>query len=49
MEQPLLVAELKGKTIYLIPELCRMTGLSTRMREDTRLMMEVAKRTNISP
>lgn len=49
MEQPLLRSELRGKEVLLIPELCKMTGLSQRMKESNGLMMELAKKTNVSP
>ncbi|KAJ5069121.1 piwi-like protein [Anaeramoeba ignava] len=57
-DQPLLVVERKKKDstgrpireeIYLIPELCSMTGLTNSMREDRKLMQSLSKHLHISP
>ena len=49
--QPLLVArdKLNENQIYLIPELCRMTGLDRKSRKDTRKMNAIAKYTRLDP
>ncbi|XP_014210002.1 piwi-like protein Siwi isoform X2 [Copidosoma floridanum] len=57
MRQPLLVSKAKardrraGKSemVYLIPELCKCTGLTDSMRNDNRLMSALAKFTRVSP
>jgi aubergine len=50
LKQPLLEHEDRKtkRTIYLIPELCKMTGLSDSHRKDFRLMKEMAKITHKS-
>jgi aubergine-like protein len=56
-KQPLLVhydkkkrdAEAPPMTIYLVPELCQMTGLSDKMREDFKVMKDVAEHTRVNP
>ena len=35
--------------IYLIPELCRATGMTDRMRQDFRLMQEISAYTRLNP
>jgi aubergine-like protein len=35
--------------IYLVPELCRMTGLTDKMRNNFPLMQELAKHTRLVP
>lgn len=35
--------------IYLVPELCNLTGLTDRMRADRRVMQALAKHTRLSP
>lgn len=35
--------------IYLIPELCRATGMTDRMRNDFRLMQEISAHTRLNP
>lgn len=35
--------------IYLIPELCTLTGMSDEMRGDFKIMQEVAKYTKKTP
>ncbi|KRX10750.1 Ribonuclease H-like domain [Pseudocohnilembus persalinus] len=52
--QPLLKSvkkdkENKEQSIYLVPELCKLTGLSEKMRGDYKLMQEVAQYTKKSP
>ncbi|KAK2583778.1 hypothetical protein KPH14_009684 [Odynerus spinipes] len=57
--QPMLVAETKQKDrrmagqaerlVYLVPELCRSTGLTDNMRENFHLMQALAKFTRVSP
>lgn len=57
MNQPLLVVKAKASDIragmaafiYLVPELCRMTGLNTAMRCNQTLMRELAKYTRVDP
>jgi aubergine-like protein len=57
MTQPLLVTKSKSKdvnaglpeTVYLIPELCRMTGLTDDMRSNYRLMSALAEHTRMGP
>ena len=51
--QPLIHAQgkkIKGKAteIYLIPELCSLTGLTDEMRNDFHLMKEIAETTKPS-
>ena len=45
--QPLLVCLNKrtGQAVCLVPELCRMTGLSEQQRDDFKLMREVKRLT----
>ncbi|XP_072378370.1 piwi-like protein Siwi [Diabrotica undecimpunctata] len=55
--QPLLVSRSKPREIragmpevvYLIPELCKLTGLSDRMRENFKLMQALADHTRVGP
>ncbi|XP_031829627.1 aubergine [Nomia melanderi] len=55
--QPMLVSRLKprerraGQTelVYLVPELCRATGLTDNMRENFNLMRALAEHTRVSP
>ncbi|XP_035226356.1 piwi-like protein Ago3 [Stegodyphus dumicola] len=56
MKQPLLVSKTKKKKeneetklICLIPELCYMTGLTDAMRNDFRVMKDIASFTRINP
>ncbi|KAJ8670821.1 hypothetical protein QAD02_002080, partial [Eretmocerus hayati] len=57
MRQPLLVSRSKARDrragqdelIYLIPELCRSTGLTDAMRNDFRLMKALADHTRVPP
>jgi aubergine-like protein len=57
MDQPLLVSKSKARelragaqeTVYLVPELCRMTGLTDRMRENFNLMRALAEHTRVGP
>ncbi|KAJ8925852.1 hypothetical protein NQ315_009704 [Exocentrus adspersus] len=56
-EQPLLVSRSKPReiragmpeTILLIPELCQLTGLSDRQRENFQLMKALADHTRVGP
>ncbi len=42
-KQPLIVADDKeDKPLYLIPELCRMTGLDRKSKNDNKLMTKIA-------
>ncbi|XP_011300056.1 protein aubergine [Fopius arisanus] len=55
--QPLLVTRSSGRDrragqdeiIYLVPELCRATGLTDKMRNDFRLMSALAQHTRVTP
>nr|CAH7761897.1 unnamed protein product [Callosobruchus chinensis] len=55
--QPMLVSRSKPReiragmpeTIYLVPELCQLTGLSDRQRENIHLMRALADHTRIGP
>ncbi|KRX05903.1 Ribonuclease H-like domain [Pseudocohnilembus persalinus] len=52
--QPLLESTMKDKEgnkipIYLVPELCTLTGMSDQMRGDFKIMQEVAKFTKKTP
>lgn len=57
--QPLLVhnsernvigqAEKERETIYLVPELCYLTGLTDTMRSDFKVMRDIASITRVSP
>lgn len=57
MNQPLLVSRAKqreirsgmAEIIYLIPELCRMTGLTDTERANMNMMRELANHTRVSP
>ncbi|XP_058800453.1 WASH complex subunit 4-like [Phymastichus coffea] len=57
MSQPLLVSKSKprdrragkAETVYLIPELCRSTGLTDVMRNNFQLMKALAQYTRVSP
>lgn len=42
-DQPLLIARSKQGTVYLVPELCHMTGLTEESRRDFTLQKELAK------
>ena len=35
--------------IYLIPELCRLTGLTDQMKADFKVMKDVAQFTRVTP
>lgn len=35
--------------VYLVPELCSMTGLTDEMRNDRRVMQDLAQYTRVSP
>ncbi|XP_066476773.1 piwi-like protein 4 [Tiliqua scincoides] len=57
LNQPMLVSHLKSKgsssveprVAHLIPELCFLTGLSTRATSDFRLMKDLAQETHLTP
>ncbi|OXU31859.1 hypothetical protein TSAR_014087, partial [Trichomalopsis sarcophagae] len=57
MRQPLLVSRSRSKDrragqeelVYLVPELCRSTGLTESMIKDRRLMSALAQYTRVSP
>ncbi|XP_065335975.1 piwi-like protein Siwi [Cloeon dipterum] len=55
LQQPLLVTKVRGtapgttETIYLVPELCRLTGLTDEMRGNYQLMASLAKFTRVEP
>lgn len=57
MNQPLLVSRAKAReirsgmaeVIYLIPELCRMTGLTDAERSNMQMMRELANHTRLAP
>uniref|UniRef100_A0A6J0V0B6 Piwi-like protein 4 isoform X1 n=1 Tax=Pogona vitticeps TaxID=103695 RepID=A0A6J0V0B6_9SAUR len=57
LNQPMLVSQLKMKgcsaveprVVHLVPELCYMTGLSSRATSDFRLMKDLAQETHLSP
>ncbi|XP_042316537.1 piwi-like protein 4 [Sceloporus undulatus] len=57
LNQPMLVSQLKLKgsktveprVVHLVPELCYMTGLSSRATSDFRLMKDLAQETHLSP
>lgn len=57
-DQPMLVHRMRRKEaqdteeekiLLLVPELCRMTGLTDQMRADFRVMKDVAVHTRVSP
>uniref|UniRef100_A0ABD2WLF8 Piwi domain-containing protein n=1 Tax=Trichogramma kaykai TaxID=54128 RepID=A0ABD2WLF8_9HYME len=56
-KQPLLVSKAKQRdrragvdeVVYLIPELCRSTGINDNMRKNFKLMSALAKYTRVSP
>ena len=37
------------KTIYLVPELCNLTGLTDQMKADFKVMKDVAQFTRVTP
>lgn len=57
--QPMLIAQAKNKDrripgqieslVYLVPELCRSTGITDNMRENFHLMQALAKYTRVNP
>lgn len=57
MRQPMLVSRAKAReiragmaeTIYLVPELCRMTGLTDAQRANFHLMRALAEHTRVGP
>lgn len=56
-KQPLLVSKAKAKQVrggspeefFLVPELCRLTGLTDQMRDNKYLMRDLAKYTRVDP
>ena len=55
-QQPLLVAKPSDKAmrrkrgeIWLVPELCLMTGYTDKIKSDFRIMKEVTKTTKMNP
>ena len=56
-DQPLLLSRAKKRgldgtanaDLLLIPEMCFMTGLTERMRADTRVMKDLAQKTRVGP
>ncbi|KAL8191113.1 UNVERIFIED_CONTAM: hypothetical protein K2H54_068156 [Gekko kuhli] len=58
LNQPMLVSQLKAKrgadtaeprVVLLVPELCYLTGLSSRATSDFRLMKDLAQETHLTP
>ncbi|XP_048350333.1 piwi-like protein 4 [Sphaerodactylus townsendi] len=58
LNQPMLVSQLKNKrgggsaepfVVFLVPEFCYLTGLSSRALSDFRLMKDLAKETHLTP
>lgn len=56
LEQPLLVSKTKIKNekgefkfMYLVPEICHMTGLTEKMKNDVKVMKEISAYTRITP
>jgi aubergine-like protein len=51
MRQPLLAhfSKRMNETIYLIPELCRPTGITDEMKKDYQCMNDIAKFTRLQP
>jgi aubergine len=55
--QPLLISKSKSKemraglpeSVYLVPELCRLTGLTDDMRANFKLMSALATHTRVGP
>ncbi len=45
LKQPLLISEMHNNKIYLIPELCFMTGLSDEIKNDFKKMKEISNYT----
>jgi len=48
-EQPLLKSEVKGMEVFLIPELCVQTGLTDDIRNDFKIMKDMADATKKQP
>ena len=57
-KQPMLVSRAKrktkeeediAKTIFLVPELCNMTGLTDQMKSNFKVMKDVAQFTRVTP
>ena len=57
LDQPLLVSLTKARErragepeyVYLVPELCRLTGLTEEMRANFSLMRDLGEHTRINP
>jgi len=57
LEQPLLVSLTKARErrsgepeyVYLVPELCRMTGITDEMRGNFTFMRDLGEHTRINP
>jgi aubergine-like protein len=57
LEQPLLISLTKARErrsgepeyVYLVPELCRMTGLTDDMRGNFAVMRDLGEHTRINP
>jgi aubergine-like protein len=57
LDQPLLISltkarerrEGKPEYVYLVPELCRLTGLTDEMRANFSLMRDLGEHTRINP
>lgn len=57
LDQPLLISLTKARErragqdeyVYLVPELCRMTGLTEEMRGNFSLMRDLGEYTRINP
>lgn len=57
MKQPMLISKPKARDVrdareqilFLVPELCRLTGLTDKMRSDFRMMKAMAEHTQMDP
>eukprot|EP01133_Synstelium_polycarpum_P006537 gene6537-7571_t len=53
MNQPMIRSEVKRKgvieTLYLVPELCFLTGMSEEITQNRNIMMDLANHTNVHP
>ena len=48
-DQPMVVAQVKSDKVYLVPELCYLTGLTEKMRRDFTLMKDLAEKLKADP